>query len=70
VNKCDVCQKETVELILIADRDGMNAPGFLLVCGGCADLHQEEHFEDIFRSPVDFDLVNADRRLLRLCQVA
>ncbi|MBA2394692.1 MAG: hypothetical protein H0V70_18350 [Ktedonobacteraceae bacterium] len=48
--------------VSVADK---NAAGFLRVCGRCADLHQEEHFEDIFRSPVDFVLVNADRRLRR-----
>ncbi len=59
---CDVCQEETSLTVSVADK---NAAGFLRVCGRCADLHQEEHFEDIFRSPVDFVLVNADRRLRR-----
>jgi hypothetical protein len=67
VKTCGVCQREVIEVVPVVDSD---APGFLLVCGGCADLHQEEHFEDIFRSPVDFDLLNADRRVLRLRQAA
>ena len=64
---CGVCQREIIEVVPVTER---NAPGFLLVCSGCADLYQEEHFEDIFRSPVDFDLVNADRRVVRLRQAA
>ncbi|HYU77230.1 MAG TPA: hypothetical protein VEL31_31570 [Ktedonobacteraceae bacterium] len=62
---CQVCQEKSVELVPVADTDVANALGFLLVCGECACVYQEDHFEDLFRSPIDFDLLNRDWRVLR-----
>jgi len=62
---CQVCQEKLVRSVPVADIDAANAAGVLLVCSGCADAYQQDHFEDLFASPIDFQSLNRDRRAMR-----
>ena len=64
--QCEICQQACTALALVADRNTICQSDFVLVCASCAEMQEEEHFDDPWRCPVDYGAVNYERRMLRL----
>ncbi len=54
MNRCEFCQDECVDLVLVVNRGVMSLADFAWVCVVCAEMVRDEYAADLFRSPVAF----------------